>query len=76
MASGSGTDGGINGVKVSSESSGGTETSRRMRVAGVRLKAPLPIAAIPAPSSTREQERTMSTLTLPEKKKKKITNNL
>lgn len=72
-ASGSGTDGGTNEVNVSSDSSGGTATSLRTRVAGVRVKkAPPLIPPIPTPSSTRVQERTMSTLTLPERRDQKI----
>ncbi|PWA23970.1 hypothetical protein CCH79_00010927 [Gambusia affinis] len=59
MRSGSGTEGGANGVSVSRDSSGPTGTSRRTRVAGVREKRePPPIPPIPTPSSTREQERT------------------
>lgn len=68
MASGSGTDGGTNGVSVSSDSSGATATSFKTRVAGVRVKkAPPLIPPSPTPSSTRVQERTTSIATSPEK---------
>lgn len=56
MASGSGIDVGTNGVSVSSDSSEGTGTSLKMRVAGVRVRDVPP----PIPSSTRVQESTTS----------------
>lgn len=61
MASGSGIEGGTNGVSVSSDSSGATATFLKTRVAGVRVKRdPLPIAPSLTPSSTRAQDSTRS----------------
>lgn len=68
MASGSGTDGGTNGVILSSDSSGATAMSLKTRVAGVRVKkAPTLMPPISTPSSKRVQESTTSTPVLPEK---------
>lgn len=68
MASGSGIEGGTNGVSVSSDSSGPTAMSLKTRVAGVRVKGePPPIPPIPTPSSTKEQESTTSATPLAEK---------
>lgn len=68
MASGSGIEGGTNGVRDSSDSSGATAMSLKTRVAGVRVnREPPPIPPIPTPSSTRLQDSTTSATPLAER---------